>query len=274
LFKNKYPPSLAPIAFSLWLFSPTTLATNHDCAQYFFIQQGNNPILLSAPHGADKDKRLDHLPMRTGFIHGEKIKSFVNRADAKTDRITLEVNKALMLNDIKPFVIVANIHRGQIDFNRPPAIAYEHPSAEPCYQFYHSTIRQFIDLIKRKWTHGFMVDIHGQSRFPYDIIRGTRHKETIKQLIARYNNDVTEADQGLYRLLRQQGYAIQPKLGEEEVHYYGGFTLDTYGSHNADGIDALQLEIGRDIRLNESKRMQFIAHLTNAITLFYRRYYP
>jgi N-formylglutamate amidohydrolase len=244
-----------------------------DCSAHIFWQQGNVPILLTSPHGASKYKILSTLPARQAVVNGKKVKSFVDRADAKTDEVTHGIAKKLMATGLRPFMVVAGIHRSQIDFNRAPNQAYEDERAFSCYAFYHQKVKQGVVAIRQQWKHGFMLDVHGQSRFADEIIRGTRNQQTIRQLISRYGVDVTEAENGIYRQLREMNYAVQPTAGERERYYYGGYTLQRYGSHHANGIDALQIEIGRKLRVNKDKRRQLIDDIAQALEVFYIAYY-
>jgi hypothetical protein len=57
----------------------------------------------------------------------------------------------------------------------------------------------------------------------------------------------------------------------EAQEYAGGYTVVVYGSQRADGIDAMQLEFGRDLR--ERLTVQKTARDTAAaIAAFYERY--
>ena len=106
------------------------------------------------------------------------VKKFVNRADKYTDMIAFAVSEKLQSQGVRPYFVIAGINRSQIDFNRPPNQAYEDDRAQQCYSFYHHKIRQAIADIRYRWGQGFLLDIHGQSKFSDDIIRGTRNKQT------------------------------------------------------------------------------------------------
>lgn len=241
-----------------------------DCASHIQYQKGDVPILLTSPHGASKSQLLPDVPLRTG----KQVKRFVNRADQHTDKITLDVSTALKAKNLKPYVVVAGINRAQIDFNRISKYAYENPKAAKCYQRYHELIGTAIKEIRSLWSQGLMFDIHGQSKYnQYEILRGTRNQQTIKALLERYSKDVTESENGFFSVLRQQAYVVHPAQGEKERFYYGGYTLKTYGSHNDEGIDAIQIEINRDIRVDKKRRKTLVEDLTVAIEKFYRAYY-
>ena len=65
------------------------------------------------------------------------------------------------------------------------------------------------------------------------------------------------------------GYVVSTKVPET---LKGDFTLETYGSANANGIDAIQLEIESDLRTIDAKRDLFIEDLSFAISTLVARY--
>ena len=239
------------------------------CESFIDYQEGEVPILLTSAHGAKVTQVLPNIPFRTG----KDINRFVTKADQFTDQITQEISNQLHSYDMKPFIIIAGIHRSQVDFNRKPVNAYESQPTKDCYDLYHQKIRHFTHQIRSEWKEGFLIDIHGQSTHDYDIIRGTRNKKTISRLIYRFGFDPSESQDGFYQLLRDQGYRVYPAPHQKEDLYYGGFTLNTYGSHRPDGIDAFQVEISRSIRIDERARRKLSLDIATSITHFYRRYY-
>lgn len=256
------------LTLTVFLFLFTVEMVN-ACSNYISYEEGNVPILLTSPHGAGQTMLLPGVPSR----EGGGFKHFVNRADQYTDQVTWSIAEALKQKGLSPFVVVAGIHRSQIDFNRPPEQAYEVPDAEACYRHYHQKIKKAITKIKQNWIYGFMLDVHGQSKYDYDILRGTRNQQTIAQLITRFGKDVTEEEEGFFTVLRELGYSLHPMRAEREQYYYGGFTLKQYGSHLPTGIDAIQVEIGRDIRVDHDRRHKMANDLAGAIQHFYQRYY-
>jgi hypothetical protein len=52
----------------------------------------------------------------------------------------------------------------------------------------------------------------------------------------------------------------------------GDFTLESYGSSNADGVDAIQIEIESTLRTDSIKREVFIDDLAYAISSLIARY--
>jgi len=102
---------------------------------------------------------------------------------------------------------------------------------------------------------GYLLDVHGQSKFPDQLIRGTRNGTTVKHLIEK-EGKVYAGENGLFGLMEIKGYSILPKHNGYEEVYIGGYMLKQYGSHQPNGIDAVQLEIGRNYRNTAEKRDQ------------------
>ena len=73
------------------------------------------------------------------------------------------------------------------------------------------------------------------------------------------------------------GYRIAPPNDTsptdrvETRNYTGGHTVELYGSHNADGIDAMQLEFGRDLR-DRAVIDRTAKDTARAIAAFYERF--
>jgi hypothetical protein len=70
-------------------------------------------------------------------------------------------------------------------------------------------------------------------------------------------------------LLREAGYVVSAKIPET---LRGDFTLETYGSSKADGVDAIQTEIESTLRTDASKRQVFMEDLAYAMSSLIARY--
>ena len=70
-------------------------------------------------------------------------------------------------------------------------------------------------------------------------------------------------------MLREVGYVVSAKKPET---LKGDFTLETYGSSNANGVDAIQIEIESTLRIDDNKREVFIEDLAYAISSLLARY--
>ena len=63
------------------------------------------------------------------------------------------------------------------------------------------------------------------------------------------------------------------KESGREERYVGGYIVQTYGSHQGSGIDAIQLEIGMQLRARPNLE-RTAADLAEAIAVFTREYLP
>jgi N-formylglutamate amidohydrolase len=254
---------LAALAI-IWLAAGVGAA---QTSELVFIQAGTIPIILTAPHGGNAP--VPGVPERSRGTLTQ---------DARTRELTEEISQRLetVLCE-RPYVVMAHFHRRYIDANRPEADAYEHPDARSHYVAYHESIRRFVNEIRERYPEGaILIDVHGQSEDPGRIHRGTRNGRTVARLIARHGDDAVAGGNSIFGQLRTAGYEIFPtsaslRDSREDRRWDGGHTVGSYGSHNPDGIDAIQIEIGRDFRQDNTSG-RFVAHLADAVVTFYRTY--
>jgi len=230
------------------------------------------PILLTAPHGGDE--AVPGVPARVGGINERD----TNARDFRTRELALAISAGLEARFCeKPYLVLAEFHRRYLDVNRPEAEAYEDPAAAPYYAAYHAGIRGFVDEIRQRFPDGsIMIDVHGQSGEPNVIFRGTRDGLTVTRLLDRRGEDALMGPQSIFGRLSQAGYEVFPPNtppGDPTEHprWGGGYTVGLYGSHNPDGIDAMQIEIGATYR--QSSTIETLQRdLIEAITTFYAAY--
>ena len=60
----------------------------------------------------------------------------------------------------------------------------------------------------------------------------------------RYGDDAVVGRNSLFGQLQAAGYEVFPpntpvRDAREDTRYNGGYTVETYGSHNPDGVDAI-----------------------------------
>jgi N-formylglutamate amidohydrolase len=189
--------------------------------------------------------------------------------DLRTRAVTTGVAERLLdLAGEAPSVIIAEYDREYIDANRPEACAFEHseqPSdAQQFYDEYHNTIRQFIDDIREEnGGLGLLFDIHGTGGIegtPADLYLGTVNGQTVERLL-RADPRALRRRRSLHGFLAAADYAVVA----EAPQLIGGHTVRTYGSHKADGLDAIQLEIALPLRKLQWQRDALIEHLAQAI---------
>lgn len=214
-------------------------------------ERGDLPVIITAPHGGRDDVPGCGLRTATGS-------RFVTGADFNTDRLARGIAAELArLTGKKPYLVIARFHRKFIDANRRADEAYGDAGCRAAYEHYHAVIRGFVDEVQAKQSNAMLFDVHGQSAYRDAILRGTRHGVAVSRLLARAGPPAVTGPDSVFGRFAAMGYHIQPPnelspAGRVETkHYTGGHTVDLYGSHNADGVDAMQLEFGRDLRGND-----------------------
>jgi N-formylglutamate amidohydrolase len=228
-------------------------------------EAGTIPILITAPHGGTAP--VPGVPERTT---GVRVQDDRTRqiAEALTNRLEVVLCG-------RPYVVFAGFHRRYIDANRRETDALEHSDARRHYLAYHEAIRRFLDEIRERWPdQGLLLDIHGQAADPDRIHRGTNNGRTVARLLANHGLAGLVGPTSLFGWLQATSYDVFPAnrpLGHppEDRRFGGGFTVQTYGSHQPDGIDAIQLELGSQLRRAENTG-QLTHDLANAIALYYR----
>jgi len=234
-------------------------------------ESGELPLILTAPHGGLEDVPGCSERSPAGI-------RFVNRPDVDTDRLTRAIADELKrLTGKAPYLVIARFHRKYIDANRRPEEAYGDPGCATAYEAYHAAVRGHVAGLRGKFPHAMLFDIHGQTVFRDAILRGTRHGNTVQALLARAGAPAITGPDSVFGRFADMGYTIVPDNKDSptdrvEAHnYIGGYTVDHYGSHRAQGIDAMQLEFGRDLR--DRARLEKTAKDTaQAIAAFYERF--
>lgn len=245
-----------------WVLTATVLAANPE--ESIISRAGTLPILLTVPHGG-----LDAVP-------NVRVRS---RGTTSTDVETIELAEILARHLQKslgahPYIVAARFSRKYIDANRAEAEALDVPDAKPAYDAYHNRIRFFIAQIKERFPQGaLLLDIHGQSGDPGVVHRGTQNGATVAALIRKHGSAALIGADSILGVLQRNGYKVFPPntpIGSppEDRRYNGGYTVQTYGSGRSDGIDAIQIEVGRDLRTDS----RFAAALEAAIVVFYKTY--
>jgi N-formylglutamate amidohydrolase len=117
-----------------------------------------------------------------------------------------------------------------------------------------------------------LVDVHGQSQDPETTFRGTRAGVTTRALLGRHGQAAIQGVNSVVGVLAAKGYAVHPPADAqslvEDPRYSGGFTVFQYGSHKARGIDAIQLEFGKNHRAQAHLAQDF----AEALIVFMTQY--
>lgn len=228
---------------------------------------GELPVLITAPHGG-----TNIIPTVLTRTNGTILR------DDGTYELALLVSEELtkLTKGKKPYLVAAQFHRKYLDVNRPATNAFESPGAKPYYDTYHQQTSNYVAEIRKRFGgEGLMIDLHGQARDAASIFRGTGNGVTVLRLIQKQGEPAFTGTNSILGQLAQMGYNVIPNntppgKPPEDRSYNGGFTVRTYGSHKADGIDALQLELGSQLR--RTNRQKFAKDLAQAIFTFQEKY--
>ncbi len=238
---------------------------------FTYYQTGDLPIILTAPHGGEAE--IPGVPDREG---GPNVSMFVTVLDDGTLELAQEVSDELYrILRKRPYLVAANFTREQIDANRAPKDAYESRGAKVVYDFYHGKIAEYVADIKNRFgNRALLLDLHGQGTDEWTVYRGTRDRTTVQRLINRDGEAAFTGPNSILGILAQKDNRIYPRNSEHDIDeksiYSGGYTVGHYGSNNDNGIDAIQLENGWELR--RSGRAVFAKELAEAIATFYRTY--
>jgi N-formylglutamate amidohydrolase len=233
------------------------------------IESGDLPIILSAPHGG-RDA-IPNVPERLG----EGVDRFNPRSDSNTDILTERLAEAIEKKlGKRPYVVIARFHREYADANRRSRDAYESDDAKVVYESYHQAIAQARSQVIERWGRGILFDIHGQAVEPKAILRGTQNGKTTTHLVSRFGREALIGESSLFGQLASQGFSVIPTVGSEDrerVGYDGGYTVIAHGSGPGGTLDAIQLELGNELRSNEALPTT-ASKLTDAIADFTKQY--
>lgn len=231
-------------------------------------ERGDLPVLILAPHGGSLP--IPGVPPRTNGVVSQ-------------DSRTLELARATIgqlekLCGHRPYLVAARFHRKYTDANRAERDALEHDAARPAYREYHARAAAFVAELRERFPRGALVlDVHGQIGDRDAIFRGTQNGLTVQALVRRAGNEAITGTNSVLGGLALRGVKIippntPPGSPPENRRYNGGFTVRTYGSHATNGVDAIQLEFGSNLRTDAARREQVTRALAESVIAFGRRY--
>ncbi len=215
-----------------------------------FVQKGDLPIILTAPHGGRKP--IPETPERKGV----GVKKFVTGRDDNTAELTIklaaDIEKRL---GAKPYVVLAHWERKYLDVNRPAQDAFESPKAGVHYEAFHKAVRAACAQVQADWGRGILIDMHGQAAQADAVFRGTQNGKTVSDLQKTFSSKVLVGPNGLFTNIQKHGWKVIPALDsadKEDPRYSGGYIVQTYGSHQGTRIDAIQFELGAQLRASKT----------------------
>lgn len=229
------------------------------------IRHGDLPIIISAPHGGNLP--VPGVTPRKGDGLETGPAGFRTARDSGTEELALlvveELDKRL---EGSPTCVISRVHRKYVDFNRAPEIGVEQQQARVVHDLYHQTLREAVAEIRRTHQFGLLIDIHGQGSSKSTVYRGTSNGLTTQGLQTRVGREAHKGEKSLNGLLTTRGWTMHPNPfdGKEQSGFTGGYIVRTYGSHQPDGIDAVQLELGANYR-SAVNRQKYAEEMAEAI---------
>lgn len=230
-------------------------------------QVGDLPVVISAPHGGILE--LPGVPPRTGEGMKTGAAGFTVVRDGGTEELAFEVARQLAARmKGRPSFVISRVRRRYVDFNRPPEIGVEDPKARVVYDQYHTALADAVRAIRETHQKGLLIDIHGQGSSASTVYRGTSNGLTVTRLREQSNEVLHSGQASLMGLLKDRGWKVHPDPfdGKEQAGFTGGHIVRTYGSHRANGIDSIQLELGADYRKTDV-RERVARELADAIAV-------
>ncbi len=243
-----------------------------DVAHAVFVQEGELPIIVSAPHGGTF--AMDGVRERNGEGLEKGASGFFTGRDSGTEELAYEVVSAIEARfGKKPYAVVSRLHRKYLDPNRPASIAYESPMIEPIYDRYHKHLREYCREVTNRYQAGVLIDLHGQGSRRDTAFRGTKNGLTVTRLRESFGELALHGPQSLFGFLAKRGWVVHPTSMDEKEQsgFTGGYIVQTYGSHQGMPIDAYQLELGAEYRV-ERQRTKTAEVLTDALADYAKLY--
>lgn len=233
-------------------------------ADLIHIQKGDLPIVISAPHGGDKEVPGSAPRKGEGLKKGAT--GFRASRDGGTEELALEVAAELeRLTGRKPYVVVASFHRRFVDLNRPAAIAYEDAGGKAAYEAFHGALATASSDVATRFGAGLVVDFHGQGTHKARVYRGTKNGLTVTAMRQKFGEGIHEGPESFLGRLKTLGWDVHPDPGgKEQGGFTGGHVTQTYGAPPFK-TDAIQLEFGGDYRRTEADRKKTAATLAKVL---------
>ena len=228
-------------------------ATVKNHVRYY---QGEIPLILSAPHGGEF--MPEEITSRSSGVFDK---------DDYTLELTQEIIKEFHQQIGKtPYVIIGDISRKKVDFNRQKEEAYEDERAEVVYDEFHGLIQKSEKEIEEKFAKGLYIDIHGQSHpkahleFGYllynDVLKLAdehlqmhQHQTSIRTL-CKFSPEPFLAQlkgpNSLGSLMCDEGYDSIPSAkipyATDGNYFEGAYDTIRYGSLKGGNVSGIQIE--------------------------------
>jgi len=235
-----------------------------DLKRYFEFAVGTLPIILSCAHGGFKKPR--RIPDK---FQGPRI------PDENTFFIAKQIIHELKKQNqnLSIFYILNKINRSKIDLNRPARsqMAFNQSSDEArnIYHAYHDKLIKFAQECVSTYDRCLIIDFHGFSKPEKDypeIIFGHLFGRTLS-LFQESDKEDHDKYWGCLQLDKEisRNFSLDNGLAltNYNISYSGGYITRQF--YNKEKINAIQIEVAKEIRINVERSKIFINALVKAI---------
>jgi len=213
-------------------------------------------------------------------------------SDAMTRNIAETAREELINLGLTPHLVISKLHRSKMDPNRDEYEAAQGRNESiQAYRAFHSTIKKVRDIMAGP---GLVLDFHGHAHeeniieLGYLISGENLNKSklsgptSISSLVDRspyYGADLIIGSAGLGAEIEGQGYSAVPSPKKacpgKDKYFSGGTIIQRYGSRDGGKVDAIQIEMPKDLRkdLGLEARTKFAKKLGRAIAIFFQKHY-
>ena len=235
-----------------WLVAPISAQPSAT----FTLEKGELPILLVAPHGGNGN--LSDAPIRRARDSGDP------HFSGKKDMITAELTRSysdqiFQVTGKRPSALISEVHRKYCDLNRQEDWSSPAPAGQAFHREYHTALKLELDRLLSEHGWVLLMDIHGQSSEPHDLMIGIREG----QVIGDWSRQTLWDEGGVIEALRGEGFTVVPDRPEQEIRFGGGFIVKTYGADKR--VEAWQLEHGGNLRFDPERSRRFVELMVGAL---------
>ena len=235
-----------------WLVTPISAQPSTT----FTLEKGELPILLVAPHGGSGS--LSEAPIRRARETADP--HFSSKKDMMTAELARSYSEQLLkLTGKKPSLLVSEVHRKYCDLNRQEDWSSPAPAGQAFHREYHTALKLELDRLLSEHGWVLLLDIHGQSSEPHDLMIGIREG----QVIGDWSRRALWGEGGVIEALRGEGFTVVPDRPEQEIRFGGGFIVKTYGADER--VEAWQLEHGGNLRFDPERSRKFVKLMVGAL---------
>lgn len=290
---------LLKLSVILWLLSiGSTYAqkwetgkTYHDDENWTTFTVGDLPLVISVPHGG---------AVLAPDVKLRDCKGAVTVTDSKTIELAQEIEKAFLAKyNARPFIIISNISRKNVDQNRDMAegTCGDKTMEKPWNQF-HDYIDTALALATKKFGKAVYIDLHGHGHSKQRLELGYNlsadelrdldaksekmaNKSSVANLLASDKNlDISQlliGNNAFGTLIAKEGFDAVPSKQdvaplEEDKYFNGGYNTRRYTSNKYPNVFGFQIESNFKGVRDASGRPAFASAFAEVMGKYFKNY--